>query len=315
MGDGILIGDSETNFPFSTINWTITQVPAYGNSRHTVSIFAVPERVARRHIYQFKSNYTSDRCYRATTTELSVGMRSYVYLLPQRYLKHSKFEDSEAHFEYEFLPCQNKRNALPPRTYQFQSREYFSDYIDGERESENRAVGCNCMLTADQIEEKCPKNNRKCVEKLKKDVGCTENCLQPGHNNFTSDTSSYNFFSIYVPKNTMVRYHIDVEMYFYNHTMLGKYYICTIRGTDACPFQTSGYMNNLPFKQKERHLIIAYVHPTSLPGFFTTRLLVEAKVQVDYITTIAFLCACVVFFIIKRCLQGTFGCFKNCLQF
>ncbi|CAI8020531.1 hypothetical protein GBAR_LOCUS12283 [Geodia barretti] len=122
--------------------------------------------------------------------------------------------------------------------------------------------------------------------------------------------STVNWTITQVPKNTMVRYHINVEMYFYNHTMLGKYYICTIRGTDACPFQTSGYMNNLPFKQKERHLIIAYVHPTSLPGFFTTRLLVEAKMQVDYITTIAFLCACVVFFIIKHCLQGTFGCCK-----
>ena len=311
MGDGILIGDSGTNFPFSAINWTISQVPTYGNSRHTVSIFAVPERVARRHLYQFKSNFTSETCYRATSTELSVGMRSYVYLLPQRYLEHSKFRDRKAYFEYEFDECPTKRNTPAPKAYQFQSREFFSDYLDGERGSQNRAVGCNCVLTANQIGENCPKHDRKCVEKLKRDAGCTDKCLQPGQGNFTSDTSSYNFFSICAPKDSIVRYHINVEMYFYNHTMLGKYYMCTIRGTDTCPFQTSGYTKHFPFKQKERHLIIAYVHPTSLPSFFTTRLLVEAKVQVDYIVTVAFLCACVVFFIVKHCLQGTFGCSKR----
>ena len=49
VGDGILIGDSATNIPFSTINWMITQQPIFGDTYHTVSIFVVPERVARRH--------------------------------------------------------------------------------------------------------------------------------------------------------------------------------------------------------------------------------------------------------------------------
>lgn len=313
MGDGILIGDSETNLPFSTVHWHISQVPAYGHSRHTVSIFVVPERVARRHIYQFKSNYTSDECYKANSTENSVGMRSSIYLLPERYLKHSKYRDSKAYFEYELLlaDCRYERNMPPLISYQFQSRDYFSDYLDGEHGAEKRAVGCNCLLRDEQIDESCPNRNRKCVEKLKRDFGCTKKCLEVNNGKFSSKTSSYNFFAIKAPKGSLVKYRINVEMYFYNHTMLGKYYMCTIRGTDTCPLKTPGYTEHFPFKQRERHLIIAYVHPTSVPGFFTTRLLVEAKVKVDYLTSFAFLCACVVFFIIKHCLKGTFGCFKS----
>ena len=304
LGDGILIGDPETNVPFSTVKWSITQVPAYGNSRHTVSIFKVPEHVARRHIYRYKSHHTTEDCYPADEKSFSIGMRSYIYLLPKRYLKNSKYDGSEGYINYELLPCYYDDQTYPKTqmVYQFENRSSFSDYVDGEKGSTGKAIGCSCLLDNAFILQHCPDMDPTCVKKLKEEFGCQGDGCYGNLGPFTSHRSSYNFFSTYTPKGSLVKYDISVEMFFYNHTLLGDYYVCTVRGTDTCTLQTPGYVKHWPFKQ-ERYLIIAYAHPTSVPGFYSTRLRIDTQMDVNYVSTIAFLCACVVFFVVKHCLK------------
>ena len=304
LGDGILLADSETNIPFSTIHWTVQQAPSYGNSYHPVSIFRVPERIARHHLYRYAEHYVPKECYRAEDTEYSIGMRSYIYLLPHKYLKHSRFEDRVPHINYRLIPCLYGNDQTPQiqTVYQFQDRASFSNFLDGDGRATNNAVGCSCNIDNSFIDRECLQDDKECIEKIKRDLGCKGECYR-NLGPLTANQSSYNFFSTYTPEGAIVKYNISVEMFFYNHTLLGNHLACTIRGTDTCPIQTPSYVEHWPFKE-ERYLLIAYAHPTSVPGYYSTRLHVHAKLQVDYIAMFAFLCAAVVFFIIKHCLKG-----------
>ena len=298
VGDGILIGDSATNVPFSTINWMITQQPIFGDTYHTVSIFVVPERVARRHLYPYESRTETDYFPVGSTAESnSIGMRSYIYLLPKMYLQHEK----EAKVEYmvEVKPDINSE-PLGAMVFQFQNRDDFSNYVDQEPNAYKKAVGCSCML-GDHVKRGCRPNDKVCIKKLKESAGCLSQCYANPF--FTSEKNSYNFFSAYhIPVNYLVRYNISILMYFYNHTMFGKYYKCTICGQNSCSFSTAGFLRRT-WLWRKRDIIIAYVHPTSVPSLLTTRLSIDAQIQVNKMALVIMLCLFVAYLVIKHCLH------------
>ena len=91
-GDGILIGDSSRFIPFSSVTWTITQRPMLGDDYHAVSIYAVPEMVARQTLYLYNSSFsTGNRTIRVEKGETRmIGARIFVYLLSSMYLQEDQ---------------------------------------------------------------------------------------------------------------------------------------------------------------------------------------------------------------------------------
>ena len=298
LGDGILIGDAETYLPFSTTNWFVTQSPSQGDSYHTVSIYAVPAHKAKKHLYRYQKNFASEVYHVNEATEVrSTGMRSYLYLLPKRYLRD---EDHEAKVKYQVSIESSDEHPEPlGRTvFWYQNVDAFSDFLDGEPSSEHRASGCSCLY-AGTVEESCRGQDHNC----KRTVGCPELCSTDAPY-FTAKNSSYNYFSIVAPRESLVQYNISVDMFFYNPNKLEKYHKCTIRGMDSCSFHTTGYA----LFHEERHLVIAYIHPTSVPSFFTTQLFISSEVKLDYVKSVALMIILVLIVIIKHCFQGTFTC-------
>lgn len=298
MGDGILIGDAETNLPFSTVNWVISQDPTFTNSYHTVTIYVVPADKAKEYIYPFRRHFTSE-VYRVRdeAETQSIGMRSYIYLLPKKYLKHTH----EAKVQYYVNISDGYGNErLGSTVYWYQNVDSFSDFIDHEPGAQGHASGCSCLYGG-AVKKICREDDQKCQQSVKNDVGCPEICS----NNdpyFEAENSSYNFFAIAAPSGSLVQYNISIDMFFYDHIKLEKYRMCTILGKDVCSFQTPGFTL---FPEK-RDLIIGFIHPTSIPTFFTTRLSISSEVHLDFSKSLLLMIVLVVIAIIKHCFQGIY---------
>ena len=302
VGDGILIGDAGTNLPFSTIDWTVSQTQNPENNYHTISIFVVPERFARRHLHLFHTDFQTDGYFRVTreAETQAIGIRSYIYLLPQMYLKRKK---DVAKVEYRAsIRADLKGEDLGSAVYQFDNLADFSDFLDREPYAGNDAIGCRCNY-GNAIGRSCPENDQKCIETLKALPTCLGTCFD-SDTYFTTKVSSYNYFSLVVPRDFFVQYNISIDMYFYDHTKLEKFFKCSISRTDECPFTTTGYLRGTRL-WNQREIIIAYVHPPmTTTGTVTTRLLVEAKVRVDYAALVAVLCGMLtLYLVLKYCLK------------
>ena len=309
IGHGILIGDAGTNVPFSTINWRISQIPTFGNTYRAVSIFVVPERVARRKLYPYRSSSDSGTYEKVTSKadSQSVGMRTYIYLLPKMY-SHHRYEEEAKVAYHVTIKRDIESEPLGTTVYQFQDPNDFSDFIDMEPSAYQKAASCSCFLGA-AIEQSCPQREEKCIEKVKQESVCPNSCFQ-NEPYFTSWTSSYNYFTIVVPQHFYFKYNVSILTYFYNHTMFNNNYKCIIRGSDSCSFPTTGFLKWTKLWEK-RDVIIAYVQPSSVPGSFTTRLLVEAEIQIDYPAMLAFICAmCTAYLVLKYC-RKMYKCYRG----
>lgn len=294
VGDGILIGDSATNIPFTMINWKVTQQPTFGDSFQTVSLYAVPQRVARRNIFRYRSTYASKpfQVRREEDTH-SVGPRRYVYFLPKMYL--SRGEEARATINVN-VSVDSHSELLTAPVFMFNNSKAFLDFMDMEPDSENGAEKCSCNLG-----EECDSDHQDCV---KRDSSICSSLYREcqSENTFTSHYSSYNFFAAAVPVNSTVSYSADLVMYFYNATALEKYYMCTIRDMDLCSFPTEGGFRHSR-SWRRRDLIIAYTHTTTLSSSTTTRLMIEAEVVFEK-TFLIVLCLCllILYLIIRWCL-------------
>ena len=298
-GDGILVGDSGTNVPFSSVNWTITQRPMFRDSYHTVHIFAVPERVARRHLYPYQSSFSTSETFQVRGSDIhSVGARAYVYLLPKMYLNHGQEARAKVNVQ---VQADFNTETLTVQTFRFENREHFSNFVDLEPGSMGLADGCSCMV-GDSIEKKCAKEDKDCIEQLKADSNCQSLEFCSKNSVHTSETNSYNFISSDVTENDTVRYEIDLLMYFYNTDAFEKYHMCTIRGTDSCSFQTRGSFKMSRFWRR-RHIIIAYTEPASTPSTPTTFLVVEAEKVFHHSIMLPLLCLLIAYLIIRHCLH------------
>ena len=258
-GDGILVGDTGSSryvpswwFPYSSIEWKITQQPVFGDAHHTMSFFMVPEDMAHHYLYRFHSHDKSQVFYVGGGMEPElqhIPITSNVYLLPKEYTRHGK--EAKAHFRLNILQNNTSSSANNEQQIyylcQFQNRVNFRDFIDME-ESVHSSSGCTHMSAGE--------NNDPSVT-------------------LGSSISSYNFFSAAVPTNSYVQYETNINMYFYNHTKLGNFYKCMVRNVDTCTFTTyHGWWN------PQRYLIIAYIHPTDVPSSLTTKISVEVNTGV-----------------------------------
>ena len=297
LGDEILIGDTETYYiPFSTVNWVVSLSPEHGNSYHTVSIYVVPAHIARESMRRFRRTYVSNT-FQVTEGKRthSLGMRSYVYLLPKKYIR----DEHVAKIEYEaYVTTGVGDEPIGTTVFWFQNRQDFTDFIEKEPGASERASGCKCLVS-DVVSQKCSKNDDKCIDKVKKEAHCTDVCHN-GDPYFTAENSSYNYYAFHAPKDSRVQYNTTIDMFFYDHTKLGKYRKCIIRGSDDCPVMTQGYS----LFPRERELVIAYIHPTSVPSFTTTRLLIQSEVRLDSAKWLILMILGVVAIIVKHCLQG-----------
>ena len=262
-GDGILVGDTGSSryipswwFPYSSIEWKITQQLVFGDAHHTVSFFIVPEEIAHRYLYRFHSHDKSQDFYVGGGMEPQlqhIPITSNVYLLPKEYTRHGK--EAKAYFKLNITQkdtCSSANNEL--QSYylcQFQNRVNFEDFIDMEQ-SVRTSSGCTYMY-----------------------MSAGENIEASSSVPFVSSISSYNFFSAAVPKNSSVQYETNITMYFYNHTKLRNFYKCIIRGVDTCTFTTTQ-----SWWQPQRLLLIAYIHPTNVPCSLTTKIAVEVNTDI-----------------------------------
>ena len=300
-GDGILIGDSGNNIPFSRINWTITQQPMFQDSFQAVSLYAVPLKVARKFIYPYHSKFSSRHPFRVRKEDIhSIGSRIYVYHLSKTYLNHG--QEPKVNINVEVL-AEFHSMKLPAPLFRFERREAFSNFVDMEPGAHKAAAGCSCML-GEAIEEYCNEGDQNCIEKLKVDTGC-KFCSPDGIN--IPHASSYNFYSTMVPENSTVRYDAELLMYFYNtsKTAFEEYYICTIRGTDTCSFQTSGSFKMSPL-WRNRMIIIAYTHPIALPSSSTTHLIIKAETVLNESLLLFVICVLIIYLIIRHCFHFLF---------
>lgn len=299
-GDGILLGDSGTVFPFLNIRWTITQQPMFLDSFHTVSIYAVPLNVARRNIYLYRSNFTANRTFQVQKTGIhSVGERMYVYFLSKDYLNDGQEPSAKINVE---VVVEDGSTLLTAPVFQFQSRQTFSNFIDLEPGAVDGAVGCKCML-GQAIKEKCENDDYDCIKRLKIDSGCPLDLCTPSSDGVVwSQTTSYNFFATNVTANSTVRYDTDLLMYFYNTSSVDfeKYYVCTIRGTDSCLLHSKGVFK-FSKSWNTRKIIVAYTHPMTIPSLVTTQLVVHAVVKVDQSLVIFLICALIAYLILRHC--------------
>ena len=300
-GDGILLGDSGTIFPFLNFHWTVTQQPLFLDTFHTVSIYAMPLNVARRNIFLYRSNFSANNTFQVQGRGVhSVGERIYVYLLSNEYLNPG--QEASALINVEVL-TKNDSEALTAPIFQFRSRQAFSDFIDLEPGAVNGAVGCKCMI-GDAIKKKCKKGDCDCIERLRIESGCPSLDLCPPASDgvFTSDTSAYYFFASNVTENSTVRYDTDLLMYFYNTSTpdFEHYFVCTIRGTDSCSFQTEGVFK-FSKSWDTRRIIIAYTDPTTIPASATTHLTINRVLKIDRSLVIFLVCALIVYLILRHC--------------
>lgn len=293
VGDGILIGDSATNIPFTTINWKVTQQPTFGDSFHTVSLFAVPQRVARRNIFRYRSRYASKPFQVIREADVhSVGARRYVYFLPKMYLRHG--EEARATINVN-VSVNFHSELLTAPVFMFNNSRSFLDFIDMEPGSEEGAEKCSCRLGA--AIKYCDSHDQDCIKRDPSACSLLRECQS--ENTFTSQYSSYNFFTTAVPFNSTVSYEADVVMYFYNTTALKKYYICTMQDMDLCSFSTEGGF--IHSRSWRRNLIIAYTHTTTLSSSSTTQLMVESEVVFEKAFLVLLLCLLLILYLIIRC--------------
>ena len=299
-GDSILIGDSEASLPFTTIDWKITQQPGFGDSYQTISIFSVPERVARRHLYRLKSDYNSPSFFTDLDSN-TLPLRSYIYLLPKKY--HGREQEPKAEFTVKFNYASSlTREPMIASVCPFDNRVQYSDYLDMEPGAVQNAQGCSRMLG--DVENHCSREDQNCTNALRALTEIT--APKKGSENavFQSKVSSYYFFAALVPKNTFVTYEAKILMYFYKHKAFEKNYrICTIRGTDSCSFTTAGVLNK-SWSWSKRHVIIAYIHPNSVPSSLTSRIIVEADVQELQVITLCLLCFTIAYLVIRHCFHS-----------
>ena len=313
-GDGILIGDSETNIPFTSINWKITQQLEFDDSYQTVSLFAVPQRLARRHLYRYRSYFKSDYFPvndRAQTQ--SVASRSYVYQLPQMYL--GRGEHAKAKISVQ-VKSKDDGKLLGAPVYQFQTLRDFMNFRDLQPDAVDNAVGCSCMLG--EVINSCSPDDEHCIDKLRIAAGYPnrKECSAKSNLFFTSEVTSYNFFAAKVPTNSTVRYETNIIMYFYNTTAFEEYFICTIRGIDTCSFSTKGGFKKFQ-SWRERRLIIAYIHPTNVPSSLTTRIVVQTEVQIGKMALMVMLVLLIIYLVIRHCFHNVlclFGRRSNKVQ-
>ena len=304
-GDGILIGDTGINvplprFPFKFINWRITQQPEFGDAYHTISFFVVPERLAPKYLYPINSSYKSQTFFVDGGEEFvsqgfqHLNLRSYIYLLPKTYTGPGK----EARAVYVVDVKRNSSSSgtskpLGSSVCRFGSRAEFSDFLDMDRIDKN-AVPCLSLLGS--VTDSCSEGDRDCINAFRSYEAISYPSGSP--TTFTTTDSSYNFFSAVVPTKSYVHYESDVVMYFYNHRRLGKFYKCRIRATDTCSFTTSQSIWN----PREREVIIAYTHPTSVASSLTTTISVEAEVYVTKTAAHLLVCLLIPCLLIKTML-------------
>ena len=302
-GDGILIGDSGTSIPFTSIHWSVRQRPMLGDRYHAVSIYAVPEVLARQSLFPFRSFFsTGNQTIRVRKEEThSTGARVYVYLLPQMYLQPD--QETIVNINVEVL-SDFHTEVLPAPLFRFDTREAFSNFVDFEPGSEGNAVGCSCML-GDITQRACSKNDRNCIEQQTIISSCLKSDLCSTKSVHTSRKSSYNFITTVVPENSTVRYSAELLMYFYNTEALKKYYVCTIRENDTCSFDTNGSFK-LSKSWDERHLIIAFTHPTTIPSSLTTFLIIEAETTFTCLGLLLLLLFLVLYLVYCHCFQSVF---------
>lgn len=265
-GDGILVADSSfytlSWFPFLSIAWTLTQEPVFGDAYHTISFFVVPKQKARQFLYMnHPPSFTSGRFFVDGGPESvrdgfeHINLRSNIYLLPKEYTGPEKEARAEikVYFTRIFNSSGNSSSssvgACSP-VCQFQNRAHYSDFLDMEPNALN-GVECSPPFSNRDFQV-CDFNEASSV--------------------FTSQVSSYNFFSTAVPTKSYVQYKSDVVMYFYNQKKLAKYFQCRIRGVDTCSFI---------LRPSDTYLIIAYTHPNSFASEVTTTISVKADVLVS----------------------------------
>ena len=271
-GDGILIADTvKYGFKFTSINWTLTQQPVYGDAYHTISFFVVPKQIAHRFLYHYNSTYTSHQFFVDGGTELVRGglqhlnLRSNIYLLPKEYTGSRK----ETRAEFKVHSTQIVTSESGSRSVasccpvcQFQNRVAYSDFLDMENYSFNKSAECSPPFDF-EFNQPCEFNEKS--------------------DKFTAKGNHYNFFSAVVPTKSNVQFKADILMYFYNQTKLAKYFQCRIRGVETCSFTTVQ-------RPWERNLIIAYTHPTTVASSLTTTISVKADVLVYH--TVAYFLVC-----------------------
>ena len=273
-GDSILIGDSEASLPFTTIDWKITQQPGFGDSYQAISIFVVPERVARRHLYRYESNYSSPSF---SVDSNIIPLRSYIYLLPKKY--HDREQEPRAEFTVKNTYAASlTREPMIASVCPFDNRVQYSDFLDKEPGAVQNAQGC--ILT-----------------EITGSKRGSENAV------FQSTVSSYYFFAARVHEKSIVKYEAKILMYFYKYKALENYRICTIRGTDSCLFTTPGVLKK-SWSWSKRHVIIAYIHPNSVPSSLTSRIIVEADMQKLQVITLCLLCFTIAYLVIRHCFHS-----------
>ena len=284
-GDGILIADmGNYGFKFTSINWTLTQQPVYGDAYHTISFFVVPQQIAHQFLYHYNSTYTSNSFFVDGGTESvraglqNLNLRSNIYLLPKEYTGSRK--EARAEFKVHSTRILNSESssrsveACCP-VCQFQNRVAYSDFLDMENYSINKTAECSPPFNLINFEF-----NQPCE--------FSENSAI-----FTAKGDHYNFFSATVPTKSNVQFKSDILMYFYNQTKLAKYFQCRIRGVDTCSFTTVQ-------RPWERNLIIAYTHPTTVASSLTTTISVKADVLVWHTVAYSLVCLLIPSLLIKK---------------
>lgn len=173
------------------------------------------------------------------------------------------------------------------------------------------ADGCNCML-GENVDRNCDPGDDDCKEQVRAESRCPPLKFCSSDGVHTSKKSSYNFISSQVAVNDTVGYDIHLQMYFYNTQAFDKkYYICTIRGTDYCSFQTPGEFI-WSRSWKERHIIIAYTHPSVVPSTPTTYLVIESEIIFDYPIVLLLICLLIIYLIIRHCFH--LSCLRRLCQ-
>ena len=240
--------------------WSIQQSPMYGDAYHTISFFRVSESDARQNTFPFEVKKFKSGTFIINETSNSVGVRRYVYLLPNSRLPKGEVANVKYNFKITSLSTYEPLDGM---MYVFKQRQHLSDFEDCEPYAESNAVHCSCI---------------QAKSKESGDVGCPKLCsatpeFTPGESD--DDGSSYYFFTTQVPGSARVKYTVKMTMYFYNITALSKGFVCTIRGTDTCKISMPGY---IPWR--ERMVVLAYVHPSTLSVPPTAQLKIEKEVDV-----------------------------------
>ena len=270
-----------------------------GDDYHSVSIYAVPEMVARQHLFPYNSFFSmGNRTIQVMKGETrSIGARIFVYLLSSVYLNPG--QEAVANINVE-VATDFHSEPLPAPSFRFNSREAFSNFLDSEPGSKGLAVGCSCMLG-----NICSEGDDACVEKIREKSGCPLADACSKNTAHVSEKSSYNFITTMVPENSTVSYSADLLMYFYNTQAFEEYYMCTIREKDTCSFETSG-VSKFSRSWDKRHIIVAYTHPTTVPSSLTTYLVIEAEKNVDPTIMICAVLVLVLYLIFRHCFHCQF---------